>query len=96
MTTKELIADIAGQTHMSKTQTTTLLDATVETIIEELMEGRTVRIQNFGDLEVKKKNERLSVHPKTGVRTLTPPKLQISFKQSNNLKEDINTDIQHG
>ncbi|MCM1034034.1 MAG: HU family DNA-binding protein [Paludibacter sp.] len=91
MTTKELIADIAGQTGMSKQQTNTLLNATVETIVEGLLEGKVIRIQNFGDLEVKKKNERVSVHPKTGVRTLTPPKLQIGFKQNNNLKEDINT-----
>lgn len=95
MTTKELIGNIAATTQLSKSQASTLLDATLEIITEALLEGKNIHIQNFGDLEIKKKNERLSVHPKTGIRTLTPPKLQISFKQHNTLKEDINNTL-HG
>lgn len=91
MTHKELITDIATATHLDKSQVAQLLDAAVQTIIEGLEDGQSVRLQNFGDLEVKKRNERLSVHPKTGVRTLVPPKLQLNFKQHNNLKDEIQT-----
>lgn len=89
MTQKEVISDIAAHTGMTKVQTEQLLTTTSETMIQALLDGKSVMIQNFGTLEVKQKNERLSVHPKTGVRTLTPPKLQVNFKANPNLKEEL-------
>ncbi len=89
MTTKELIATLAAETGISKGQVADLLGATTEIITQALLDNKTVHIQNFGDLEIKKKNERLSVHPRTGVRTLTPPKLQLSFKQNAALKDEL-------
>ena len=44
-------------------------------------------ISGFGVLEVKMRNERLSVNPKTGQRFLVPPKIVPSFKPSNKLKD---------
>ena len=46
-------------------------------------------------LEVKKREERISVHPATQVRTLIPPKLVVNFKQSNTLKDKINALTDH-
>jgi DNA-binding protein HU-beta len=46
-------------------------------------------------LEVKKREERISVHPATQVRTLIPPKLVVNFKQSNALKDKINALTDH-
>lgn len=89
MTQKEVIGDIAAHTGMTKVQTEQLLTTTSETVIQALLDGKSVLIQNFGTLEVKQKNERLSVHPKTGVRTLTPPKLQVNFKANPTLKEEL-------
>ena len=89
MTQKELINEIANRLNMTKVQTEQLLNATSELIIQALLDGKSVMIQNFGTLEVKQKNERVSVHPKTGVRTLTPPKLQVNFKANPNLKEEL-------
>lgn len=89
MTQKEVIGDIAAHTGMTKVQTEQLLTTTSETVIQALLDGKSVLIQNFGTLDVKQKNERLSVHPKTGVRTLTPPKLQVNFKANPNLKEEL-------
>ena len=88
MTQKELINEIANRLNMTKVQTEQLLNATSDTIVQSLLDGKSVMIQNFGTLEVKQKNERVSVHPKTGVRTLTPPKLQVNFKANPNLKEE--------
>lgn len=89
MTQKELISETAKSLDMTKVQTEQLLNATSELIIQALLDGKSVMIQNFGTLEVKQKNERVSVHPKTGVRTLTPPKLQVNFKANPNLKEEL-------
>ena len=89
MTQKELISETAKSLDMTKVQTEQLLNATSELIVQALLEGKSVMIQNFGTLEVKQKNERVTVHPKTGVRTLTPPKLQVNFKANPNLKEEL-------
>lgn len=91
MTTKELISDIAAETGLNKTEVSQLLNATSETISEQLLAGKDVHIQNFGVLEVKQKKERVCVHPRTGERTLIPQKMQVSFKQNAVLKEQINT-----
>ena len=89
MTQKELISETAKSLEIAKVQTEQLLNATSELIVQALLDGKSVMIQNFGTLEVKQKNERVSVHPKTGVRTLTPPKLQVNFKANPNLKEEL-------
>lgn len=89
MTQKELISETAKSLDMTKVQTEQLLNATSELIVQALLDGKSVMIQNFGTLEVKQKNERVTVHPKTGIRTLTPPKLQVNFKANPNLKEEL-------
>ena len=59
----------------------------VDIITSHLCEGDSVSIQGFGTFEVRKKNERVSVHPKTQQRTLIPPKLTLNFKCSNTMKD---------
>ncbi len=66
-----------------------LLEKTVSTCNEMLVEGKSIGFQSFGNFEVRKKEERLSVHPSTQIRTLIPPKLVVNFKQSNILKDKL-------
>lgn len=89
MTTKELISNVAAKSGMTRAQVAELLEATEDVIVQNLLEGKNVLMQNFGTLEVKQKNERVSVHPRTGVRTMIPPKQQIAFKPNLTLKEEI-------
>lgn len=89
MTSKELVNQMAAKVGISKTEAAALMEATTEVIVQSLCGGKNVMIQNFGTLEVKQKNERLSVHPKTGVRTLTPPKMQVSLKVVPSLKDEL-------
>ena len=71
-----------------------LLEKTVSTCNELLVDGKTIGFQSFGNFEVRKKEERLSVHPATQIRTLIPPKLVVNFKQSNILKDKLK-DLPH-
>lgn len=89
MTTRELISQVAKRSGLTKSQVADLLDATENVIVQNLLEGKSVLIQNFGTIEVKKKKERISVHPKTGERTMIPPKQQIAFKPNQTLKDEI-------
>ena len=54
---------------------------------QELQDGNNINIQGFGLFEVKKKLERISINPATRQKMLIPPKLVLSYKPSNGLKE---------
>lgn len=86
---KELIDNLAKKLDLPKAETEKLLEDTVSVFIEHLSEGTSIGLQGFGNFEVRKKEERISVHPVTQVRTLTPPKLVVNFKQSSILKEKL-------
>lgn len=89
MTNKDLINLIAAKTSMTKTHTEELLSATVAVLQKELLAGKIVQLQNFGTLEMQRKNARTVVHPKTKERTTIPEKMQLTFKVHNSIKEQL-------
>lgn len=89
MKTKELIQHIATSTSMTKTHTEELLNATVTVLQKELLAGKSVQLQNFGTLEMKRKNARVVVHPQTKERTTIPEKMQLTFKPNQSIKEQL-------
>ena len=89
MKTKDLIQHISASTSMTKTHTEELLNATVAVLQKELLAGKSVQLQNFGVLEMKKKNAREIVHPKTKERSIVPEKMQLNFKPTNTIKEQL-------
>jgi len=95
MNHKELVAAIAAKMNLSRQETESMLDATVTVLTGELADGKTIGFQSFGNFEVRKKEERLSVHPATQVRTLIPPKLVVNFKQSSVLKDKLKENGKH-
>jgi DNA-binding protein HU-beta len=90
MNHKDLITKLAARNVMPKADIESLLDITVNIVKEQLIEGKIIGIQSFGSFELRKKEERLSVHPASQIRTLIPPKLIVNFKQSNILKDKLN------
>lgn len=90
MNHKELIARLSAKNKLQKQENERILESTVLAITNLLNNGKTIGIQWFGTFETRKKEERLSVHPATQIRTLIPPKLVINFKTSNILKEKLN------
>ena len=89
MKTKDLIQHIATSTSMSKAHTEELLNATVAVLQKELLAGKSVQLQNFGTLEMQRKSARTVVHPKTRELTTIPEKMQLTFKDSNTIKEQL-------
>ena len=90
MKTKDLIQHIATSTSMTKTHTEELLEATVAILQKELLSGTSVQLQNLGSLEMKKRNARIVVHPKTQERTEVPEKMQLVFKPNQAIKDMFN------
>lgn len=89
MLTKDLIGLIASASGMSKKKVEHLLNTNNAIIRENLIAGKAIQLQGLGTLEIKEKNERTIVHPRTGERTLVPRKNQLVFRPVNNLKEEL-------
>lgn len=92
MNNKEFINELSKQTNQSVGATTKLVNDTIKILEEHFRQNDIVTFSGFGSFEVKKKMERISVNPTTGKRYLIPPKLALSFKQSNVLKDRFNAE----
>ena len=89
MNTTELTSSLAQKLLLPKTEIAQRLEDTVDVIIAELLKENSVIFNHFGTLEVKKRDERISVNPASGKRMLVPPKLVVKFKMSNTLKDKL-------
>lgn len=89
MNNKEFIADLATRLDEKAKETQRLASIFSTVFAESLEEGDSLSIQGFGTFEVKKKLERVVTNPTNKQRMLVPPKLALSFKPSNILKDKI-------
>lgn len=89
MNNKEFIADLATRLDEKAKETQRLASIFSTVFAESLEEGDSISLQGFGTFEVKKKLERIVTNPTNKQRMLVPPKLALSFKPSNILKDKI-------
>lgn len=89
MNNKEFISDLTNRTQYNNREVTSLVNAVVSVITNELTEENTIAIQGFGTFEVKKKLERVLFNPITKQRMLVPPKMTVSFKPNTSLKDRV-------
>lgn len=89
MNNKELQSALAAKLKISTSEVEKMLQSTIEAMVDQLKESKSINIQGFGSFEVRKKDERVSVNPVTKVRTMVPAKLSLAFKTSTVYKEKI-------
>ena len=89
MLTKDFISLIASASGLSKKKVEHLLNTNNAVIRENLMAGKAIQLQGFGTLELKEKNERVIVHPRTGERTVEPRKNQLVFRPVSTIKDEL-------
>ncbi|WP_243349297.1 HU family DNA-binding protein [Parabacteroides sp. FAFU027] len=89
MNNKELIGELARRLELTQAEAQALLEKTCKIMGKRFAEMDTLSIQGFGTFEVKKKQERLTIHPVSGKRLLVPPKLVLSFLTGKAFKEKI-------
>lgn len=90
MNNKEFINALATRLQENPKTVKQHVEALVDALANMLDEGATLNVQGFGTYEVKKKKERIIVHPMSKQRQLVPPKLVIAFKPSPTLKDKVN------
>ena len=89
MNNKQFLTELSGKCGMPAEQAAQQTQALIEVMENLWQDGDSVSLSGFGVLEVKKKNERVSVNPTTGVRMLVPPKLVLTYKPSSLLKDKL-------
>ena len=87
MNNKEFTSELAERLWYTIKDTSELIGSLLSDMIQELEEGNVIAVQGFGSFEVKKKAERISINPASKQRMLVPPKLVLSYKPSNTLKD---------
>jgi len=87
MNNKEFTSELAERLGYTIKDTSELMNSLLSSMAQELEEGNVIAIQGFGSFEVKKKAERISINPASKQRMLVPPKLVLSYRPSNTLKD---------
>lgn len=89
MNKSDLIAKIANDAGLTKTQATAAMQAVEVGITEALVNGETVQLVGFGTFSVKEKAERTGRNPKTGEPIQIPASKVPTFKAGKALKEAV-------
>ena len=90
MNKSELIARIAEQAGINKTQATAALQAVETGVVDTLANGGKVELKGFGTFSVKERAERTGRNPQTGEAIQIPAKKAPIFKAGKALKDAVN------
>ena len=89
MNKTELIAAVAEKTGITKKDAERVVNATIETIQENLIKGEKVSISGFGIFEVKTREARTGRNPRTKETIQIPATRLPAFKASKALKDSV-------
>ncbi len=89
MKNKELISELSKRMGWTQQEVTDMMSALSSVISTTLVDNDSVYFQGFGQFEVKKKAERITVNPVSGKRYLVPPKLAPVFKPGTTIKNKL-------
>ena len=90
LTKKDIINSIYMQIVFSKKISENLLEDILNTLIENLINSKKVKISNFGTFSLRKKNKRIGRNPKTKESKIITDRNVVIFKPSKQFKRYIN------
>lgn len=89
MDAKTLTAELARRLDREPQEIGALCEELGALMGENLAEGDSIVVPQFGSFEPKKREERVAMHPSTGRRILVPPKLQVVFRPASILRNKV-------
>ncbi|MBO6217692.1 MAG: HU family DNA-binding protein [Prevotella sp.] len=95
MNNKEFISKLASATKNTADETQKIATSVIREMGKTLEQGTAISVFGFGTFEVKKRMERVIVHPGTGKRMLVPPKLVLNFKPTPIVKQKIKKGVEN-
>jgi nucleoid DNA-binding protein len=87
-------ADLAGAVYdrhggLTKSEASEIVDVIFRSVKASLVDGRPVKIRNFGVFEVKSRKSRAGVNPSTGEPIEIPAHRGLAFRPSDGLKAKV-------
>jgi integration host factor subunit beta len=89
VTKRELVIEVAEKLGYTQNEVASIVQATLDSIVESLAEGERLEIRNFGVFEVKSRDARIGRNPRTGQEVPIRRKRVASFKPGKALKEMV-------
>jgi DNA-binding protein HU-beta len=90
MNKEELITAIATETHASKVDSRSFLDAFLKILSESLAKGESVQLVGYFTLNVAQRAARMGRNPKTQEEIKIPASKVVKFSTGKALKELVN------
>lgn len=90
MNKTELIAEVAESTRLPKAHVTEIADRLIGAISDQIANGGTVKIRNFGTFKCIKRLARTGINPRTKQQIEIPLSTAIKFIAATQLVEDLN------
>lgn len=86
---KSFLDALHKRINAGKDETSEMISALNKVIAEVALDGDSANLPGFGCFEPRKRLERVAVHPGNGKKMLIPPKITLTFRPSNLLKQKI-------
>lgn len=89
--TRADLTDLVYRLHggLTRQESAQVVETILGTVKESLLEGRAVKIQNFGVFEVTRRPGRRGVNPISGEPIFIPSQKGLSFRPSPKLKQAV-------
>lgn len=89
LTKSDLIAQVAAEVGISKSQAKVIVDAMLDILTENIQNGVKVNLTGFGSFEVRETKSRNGVNPRTLEKITIPASKRVAFKAGSSLKRAI-------
>ena len=89
--TRAELTDLVYNLHggLTKHEAAGVVEAILDTVKTSLLEGKRVKIKNFGVFEVTRRQGRQGVDPSSGEPIYIPPHRGLSFRPASRLKQVV-------
>ncbi len=89
MNKKQLAGKVANKVKLTKARAEQIIDATLGSISEALINGEKVRLVGFGNFLVRKRKGRIGRNPQTGAKITIGESRAPAFMPGINLKKAV-------
>lgn len=90
VTRKELAASVTERLDISQRNAAEIVDAVFATLKDTLVKGESIKLVQFGTLNVRDKSPRRGRNPQTGESLVIVKRQMITFRPSRQLRDRLN------
>lgn len=90
ITKRELVMKVSNETGLTQQQVFDVIQRTLDSITDELAQGNSVVMRNFGAFQVREMKAKVGRNPKEpGKDVPIPPRAVVKFKPGKEMKEQV-------